>query len=115
MNRFLCCWWLVLCARRVQAWSRPSPFRMRVPFLSLAEEEPSNEQLPIQEEAVIPQANYGVSFMGGDPCGSKYNDDPFDATKDKNPGIPDDVKARIAALAEQKKKEMEQAKKNTSN
>ena len=59
---------------------------------------------------VVPQASYGVSFMGGDPCGSKYNDDPFDATKEKKPGIPDDMKARIAALAEQKKKEAEAAK-----
>ena len=25
-----------------------------------------------------PKAEYGVSYIGGDPCGSKYNDDPFD-------------------------------------
>jgi hypothetical protein len=48
--------------------------------------------------------------MGGDPCGSKYNDDPFDATAEKKPGIPDDMKARIAALAEAKKKEAEARK-----
>ncbi|KAL3782972.1 hypothetical protein HJC23_003128 [Cyclotella cryptica] len=43
---------------------------------------------------------YGVSYIGGDPCGSKYNDDPFDASKDVvKPGMPDDMKDRIAALA----------------
>ncbi len=49
-------------------------------------------------------ATYGVSFIGGDPCGSKYNDDPFDATKEAafKPGFPDDMKARIEALAAKK-------------
>lgn len=70
------------------------------------------KNLQQEETVVVPQANYGVSFMGGDPCGSKYNDDPFDAAKsDKKPGIPDDVKARIAALAEQKKKDILKAQK----
>ncbi len=50
------------------------------------------------------QAQYGVSYIGGDPCGSKYNDDPFDVQVTK-PGMPDDMKARIQALAEKKKKE----------
>jgi hypothetical protein len=36
--------------------------------------------------------------------GSKLNDDPFDAAEGK-PGMPDAVKNRIAALAEEKKKE----------
>lgn len=58
---------------------------------------------------------YGVSFMGGDPCGSKYNDDPFDETKEKKPGIPEDMKARITALAEQKKKVMEKRAVEESN
>ena len=45
-------------------------------------------------------AAYGVSYIGGDPCGSKYNDDPFDASKDvSKPGMPDAMKDRIAALA----------------
>eukprot|EP00587_Corethron_hystrix_P010299 CAMPEP_0113320646 /NCGR_PEP_ID=MMETSP0010_2-20120614/14390_1 /TAXON_ID=216773 ORGANISM="Corethron hystrix, Strain 308" /NCGR_SAMPLE_ID=MMETSP0010_2 /ASSEMBLY_ACC=CAM_ASM_000155 /LENGTH=128 /DNA_ID=CAMNT_0000178507 /DNA_START=84 /DNA_END=470 /DNA_ORIENTATION=+ /assembly_acc=CAM_ASM_000155 len=46
-------------------------------------------------------SSYGVSFIGGDPCGSKYNDDPFDANAPDNskPGFPDDMKARIAAMA----------------
>lgn len=52
-------------------------------------------------------ATYGVSFIGGDPCGSKYNDDPFDATKEETfkPGFPDDMKARIEALAAKKLEE----------
>lgn len=33
-----------------------------------------------------PKAEYGVSYIGGDPCGSKYNDDPFDAQVQK-PGM----------------------------
>ena len=55
-------------------------------------------------------ATYGVSFIGGDPCGSKYNDDPFDATKEESfkPGFPDDMKARIEALA----KKLEEQKYN---
>ena|ERR1719253_299894 len=49
---------------------------------------------------------FGVSYIGGDPCGSKYNDDPFDASQDSfKPGLPDSMKERIAALAAQKTKE----------
>jgi hypothetical protein len=47
---------------------------------------------------------WGVSFIGGDPCGSKYNNDPFAADVQK-PGMPDDMKARIAALAAKRLKE----------
>jgi len=44
---------------------------------------------------------WGVSYIGGDPCGSKYNNDPFDAaSKIQKPGMPDDMKARIEAMAE---------------
>lgn len=52
-------------------------------------------------------ASFGVSYIGGDPCGSKYNNDPFDATKEEafKPGFPDDMKDRIAALAAKKLKE----------
>ncbi len=52
---------------------------------------------------------YGVSYIGGDPCGSKYNDDPFDV-KPSKPGFPDDMKARIEALAEKKRLENEEKK-----
>ena len=50
--------------------------------------------------------SFGVSYIGGDPCGSKYNNDPF-ATKEEafKPGFPDDMKDRIAALAAKKLKE----------
>ncbi len=49
---------------------------------------------------------WGVSYIGGDPCGSKYNDDPFDS-KPSKPGFPNDMKARIETLAAQKKKDDE--------
>lgn len=46
-------------------------------------------------------APYGVSYIGGDPCGSKYNNDPFDVQVQK-PGMPEDMKARIQALVDKK-------------
>ncbi|KAL7526113.1 hypothetical protein ACHAWF_001634 [Thalassiosira exigua] len=57
-----------------------------------------------------PTAVYGVSYIGGDPCGSKYNDDPFDASKENSfkPGLPDDMKDRIAALAAKKAQEQQE-------
>mmetsp|Transcript_23399 Transcript_23399/g.34541 ORF Transcript_23399/g.34541 Transcript_23399/m.34541 type:complete len:114 (+) Transcript_23399:40-381(+) len=60
------------------------------------------------------KAEYGVSYIGGDPCGSKYNDDPFEAQVQK-PGLPDDMKARIQALADKKKAEKKAATKNESS
>ena len=64
------------------------------------------------DEKLISEVNeieWGVSYIGGDPCGSKYNDDPFDANKSSSnkPGFPDDMKARIQALAEKKLRERE--------
>ena len=57
---------------------------------------------------VEPRAVYGVSYIGGDPCGSKYNDDPFDAAAvqgdSSRPGMPDDAKERIRLLAERMKR-----------
>ena len=50
------------------------------------------------------EPQFGVSYIGGDPCGSKYNNDPFDE-KVAKPGLPDDMKARIQALAEKKMRE----------
>ena len=49
----------------------------------------------------ISSAQYGVSYIGGDPCGSKYNNDPFDVQVQK-PGMPDSMKARIQALVDKK-------------
>jgi len=57
-------------------------------------------------EAENDATEWGVSYIGGDPCGSKYNNDPFDL-KPSRPGFPDDMKARIEALAEQKRRESE--------
>ena len=63
----------------------------------------SNDIVNVDGE-VQPKAVYGVSYIGGDPCGSKYNDDPFDASADiSKPGMPDDAKERIRLLAEKLK------------
>ena len=61
-----------------------------------------------------PEIEWGVSYIGGDPCGSKYNNDPFDKKPSDKPGLPDDMKARIAALAEKKLRE-EQEKNNLND
>ena len=64
----------------------------------------SSESEPeVIDDEIKPRAEFGVSYIGGDPCGSKYNSDPFD-TKISKPGMPDDMKARIQALAEKKMK-----------
>ena len=60
---------------------------------------------------------YGVSYIGGDPCGSKYNDDPFDAASNRaavSPGFPIDMKKRIEALAEQIKQKQENNNNNNN-
>lgn len=58
-----------------------------------------------------PKVEWGVSYIGGDPCGSKYNSDPFDKNPSEKPGLPDDMRARIEALA-QKKLQEEREKSN---
>lgn len=71
-------------------------------FTPKAELRQSLSQIAVAEEDdAPPQAEYGVSYIGGDPCGSKYNDDPFDVQVQK-PGMPDDMKARIQALVDKK-------------
>ncbi|CAJ1965833.1 unnamed protein product [Cylindrotheca closterium] len=55
----------------------------------------------IENEQGEQKAEFGVSYIGGDPCGSKYNNDPFDVQVQK-PGMPDDMKARIQALVDKK-------------
>ena len=57
------------------------------------------------------EPQYGVSFIGGDPCGSKYNTDPHDAQVEK-PGMPDSMKARIQALVDKRKREEEEKQAN---
>ena len=57
-------------------------------------------------------AVYGVSYIGGDPCGSKYNDDPFVAsTEEFKPGLPGNMKDRIEAMAAAKLQEEKERKK----
>ena len=110
---------LVLSAVAVLAWS-PSTHRMGglvdyqsrshyIPrsALFLAKQSDDNTELVKDETGKESTgASFGVSFIGGDPCGSKYNNDPFD-TKEAafKPGFPDDMKDRIAALAAKKLEE----------
>mmetsp|Transcript_4275 Transcript_4275/g.8179 ORF Transcript_4275/g.8179 Transcript_4275/m.8179 type:complete len:114 (-) Transcript_4275:19-360(-) len=70
--------------------------------LSSPKNESSNE-VTCENKNVV---EWGVSYIGGDPCGSKYNEDPFDK-KPSKPGFPDDMKARIEALAQEKKRRSE--------
>jgi|EP00979_Chaetoceros_neogracilis_P012229 hypothetical protein len=87
---------ILLCVSCTFAWV--SPIRgFSLPSSHLFQEK-NDEKDPTE---------WGVSYIGGDPCGSKYNDDPFDATPTK-PGFPDDMKARIEALAEQKRRESDE-------
>jgi len=85
--------------------------RTRIPpsgiFLT-ADEEGQKELIQDDTNEESP-AVYGVSYIGGDPCGSKYNDDPFDKASQESfkPGLPDDMKARIAALAAKKVQDRE--------
>ena len=61
------------------------------------------------EDTEVKASTYGVSYIGGDPCGSKYNDDPFDASREvSKPGMPDDMKDRIAAMAAEMLKKQQQ-------
>merc|ERR1712028_315178 len=59
----------------------------------------------ITASASLPEEEieWGVSYIGGDPCGSKYNTDPFDASSSASsskPGLPDSMKARIQLKAD---------------
>ena len=65
----------------------------------------SSDDEVVNMDEVKPKAEYGVSYIGGDPCGSRYNDDPFDASESiDKPGMPEDMKERIRLLAEKYKK-----------
>jgi len=71
----------------------------------------SSSSTVVNVDNVEPRAVYGVSYIGGDPCGSKYNDDPFDAAAAQGgarPGMPDDAKERIRLLAEKMKRKQQQ-------
>ena len=74
--------------------------------------QPQSQADIVNMDNVEPQAVYGVSYIGGDPCGSKYNDDPFDAAAQiSKPGMPDDAKERIRLLAEKMKRKQEEEEK----
>eukprot|EP00591_Stephanopyxis_turris_P011374 CAMPEP_0195527926 /NCGR_PEP_ID=MMETSP0794_2-20130614/29866_1 /TAXON_ID=515487 /ORGANISM="Stephanopyxis turris, Strain CCMP 815" /LENGTH=150 /DNA_ID=CAMNT_0040658947 /DNA_START=25 /DNA_END=477 /DNA_ORIENTATION=- len=60
-----------------------------------------------EDGGIKPKPEWSVSYIGGDPCGSKYNDNPFDAQGTK-PGLPDDMKARIQAMADKRIQESEE-------
>ena len=77
------------------------------------DDDDSKDSNIVNIDNVEPRAVYGVSYIGGDPCGSKYNDDPFDAAAQSDssrPGMPDDAKERIRLLAEKMKKKQEEAR-----
>lgn len=79
--------------------------------LLLLDLSPQDENESLTSEETSPNAKinveWGVSYIGGDPCGSIYNQDPFDE-KPSKPGFPDDMKARIEALAREKRKQSEE-------
>ncbi len=72
-----------------------------------------NDEISQQvDEKKDENVEWGVSYIGGDPCGSKYNTDPFDASaKITKPGMPDSMKARIAAKAEERLRQSQEASK----
>ena len=106
---FLHIWMALSAIFCVSAWS-PS---IVPPSLSinrsvmLFADRPDSEFIKNGSENDSTNTSFGVSYIGGDPCGSKYNTDPFDVSEEKSfkPGFPDDMKARIAALAAKKLEE----------
>eukprot|EP00586_Coscinodiscus_wailesii_P014418 CAMPEP_0172515950 /NCGR_PEP_ID=MMETSP1066-20121228/272170_1 /TAXON_ID=671091 /ORGANISM="Coscinodiscus wailesii, Strain CCMP2513" /LENGTH=114 /DNA_ID=CAMNT_0013297225 /DNA_START=57 /DNA_END=398 /DNA_ORIENTATION=+ len=98
------------CMDATVGWSLlPTPKHKRFGLKTLLSSSPEpDDTTPVtnndieKKTAIAPKSEYGVSYIGGDPCGSRYNTDPHDA-KVETPGMPSDMKARIAALAEQRK------------
>ena len=99
---------LLVLAFQVCSWSNNSILSIRSNRFSLLISFQSKEsEIYIDEEDIQPKVEYGVSYIGGDPCDSKYNTDPFDVKVTK-PGMPDDMKSRIQALANKKIKAMKE-------
>lgn len=99
---------LLVLAFQVCSWSNNSILSIQSNRFSLLISFQSKEsEIYIDEEDIQPKVEYGVSYIGGDPCGSKYNTDPFDVKVTK-PGMPDDMKSRIQALANKKIKAMKE-------
>ena len=79
--------------------------------LFASENDGTNKEVQNKNDETV---EWGVSYIGGDPCGSKYNTDPFDASaKITKPGMPDSMKARIAAKAEERLRQAEEVSKET--
>lgn len=111
--------WVVFClkSRMASAWVAPSSLQTPIQsshntdelplFMTFADDDPQNK-----DDNEKPEVEWGVSYIGGDPCGSKYNSDPFDVNNDvQKSGMPDDMKARIAAMAEKRLSESEEQSK----
>ena len=65
-----------------------------------------------EEEAEMTKSSepqWGASYIGGDPCGSKYNNDPHSMEITK-PGMPEDMKARIQRKAEEMLRQQQEAR-----
>ena len=75
--------------------------------------EPPPSLITVDDDGNYYEPKYGVSFIGGDPCGSKYNTDPHDAQVEK-PGMPNSMKARIQYLAEKLKRKEKEAVSNST-
>ena len=76
---------LLLVGLTLSAAFSPSPSRRTA---TIARSSPS----PEKDEDM-----FGVSFMGGDPCASSYNDDPFDE-QDAKPDAMAELRRRVKAL-----------------
>ena len=73
-------------------------------LMAAADEKETSDISDVSDHVSPPSPEWGTSYIGGDPCGSKYNTDPHDA-KIQKPGMPSDMKQRIAALAAKKLRE----------
>jgi hypothetical protein len=73
-------------------------------LMAAADEKDTSDISDVSDDVSPPSPEWGTSYIGGDPCGSKYNTDPHDA-KIQKPGMPSDMKQRIAALAAKKLRE----------
>mmetsp|Transcript_2980 Transcript_2980/g.5499 ORF Transcript_2980/g.5499 Transcript_2980/m.5499 type:complete len:122 (-) Transcript_2980:251-616(-) len=91
----------------LQSWSfslEPRKVSQVYLMATAADEKETSDIREVSDDVSPPSPEWGASYIGGDPCGSKYNTDPHDA-KIQKPGMPSDMKQRIAALAAKKRRE----------
>lgn len=111
--------WIVFCirSRMISAWVTPSSLpvganpiqSIRSSHIEVLPLYMSSADDPKKNDDEESEVEWGVSYIGGDPCGSKYNTDPFHVDNDvQKPGMPDDMKARIAAMAEKRLRDSEE-------